>query len=308
MKNYRRYLYTFGQIAGLSLFLYQLWFASIELNSLNIKIDFLSVFMAIAISVLGMGVQMYAWKLIMLGLGYPLSLKFVVSGYTLSLLPRYIPGSIWGYLSRNEWLFHFQGISYGSSNISSVLEMSAVIFSALLIISTYFASITFIGKLAIVLAMIGLIFLVYLRLDVRSLNRKIERLLYLFKSYQINLTTFRLFFISTLFMFLSWICFGISLLLIIHSLKSLEVSFVNNIWGVTVVFATAWLIGFLIPFLPSGMGVREWAISYQLSYVFLIPTGYAIFASVANRVVLFFSELLWVLIGLYVRKRIDVSK
>ena len=62
-----------------------------------------------------------------------INLISTLRGYSLSFLPRYLPGSIWGYLSRSEWLTQQFSIPFKYSNAISVVEIGATITANLLV-------------------------------------------------------------------------------------------------------------------------------------------------------------------------------
>ena len=84
------------------------------------------LFGALVFTGLATGAQMLAWRTLMQGLGVSLGKREVLRGYMLSFLPRYIPGSVWGYLGRNEWFFQEYAVSYAASNLGSILEILAL--------------------------------------------------------------------------------------------------------------------------------------------------------------------------------------
>ncbi len=71
--------------------------------------------------------QIGAWVLLMRSLNIELPIHKARYIYSLSFLARYIPGSIWGYLSRSEWLLHDYQVSYTSSNYGSILEVALAV-------------------------------------------------------------------------------------------------------------------------------------------------------------------------------------
>lgn len=298
MQNVRKYLQIAGQVVGLAIFGYQLSVASGQIPLLNRHIDFSFVLWAIIISFIGMGFQIYAWRIIMNGLGYSLSLSFVVSGYTLSLLPRYIPGSIWGYFSRNEWLLHNKGIDYKSSNLSSIIEISCVLLSAIMICGLSVIAISSQEKwlaLAIVVSFIG----VSSQASMKWFDNHHSRISPLFIHNRITGHTIRAVMRAVIFMLFAWSCFGLGLFVTFQSIN-LPISGIDA-WDAIFVFSVAWTAGFLVPFLPSGMGAREWVMTLVVSYVSPVLGGYALVISVVNRITLFLSELVWLFLGLFAR-------
>ena len=71
--------------------------------------------------------QVCAGVLLMRSLNIELPIHKARYIYSLSFLARYIPGSIWGYLSRSEWLLHDYQVSYASSNYGSILEVALAV-------------------------------------------------------------------------------------------------------------------------------------------------------------------------------------
>ena len=98
------------------------------------------LFVGVGIYTGGYGILMAAWGAIMASQGVVLRPAAIVQGYLLSFLPRYIPGSVWGYLSRNEWLARYHGVGYGVATLTSFMEaglllLTAVTFAGVLLLS-----------------------------------------------------------------------------------------------------------------------------------------------------------------------------
>jgi glycosyltransferase 2 family protein len=92
---------------------------------------------------------------------------------------------------------------------------------------------------------------------------------------------------------MTWVAHGWGLYLLIRSVHPLELAVLPT---VTSMFALAWLIGFLSIITPSGLGVREGALSYLLSSLMPAPT--AILVALLSRVWLTVAELICVAIAL----------
>lgn len=133
-RNYwRKVLLWLGFTIGFSIFVFQIY---ISINSYIDKSFSLSlgwILLAIITSMISLGLQILAWRLIMSGLGFQIPIWKAFKGYIPSFLPRYIPGTIWGYISRSEWLNHNFGIPYRSTNYGSILELSISVTANLLI-------------------------------------------------------------------------------------------------------------------------------------------------------------------------------
>src|SRR3972149_6374809 len=123
----RRLLHLIGLALGGLLFVYQILnvLPAVMENKLHVSSPAF-IGLALAIGVAAIGIQTIAWARLMRAFGIYLSWSQVLQGYTLSFLPRYIPGSVWGYLSRNEWLLQNHNVRYGISNRVSLLEVLSV--------------------------------------------------------------------------------------------------------------------------------------------------------------------------------------
>jgi hypothetical protein len=60
-----------------------------------------------------------------------------MQGFMLSFLPRYVPGSVWGYLTRGEWLARDHGIPHPVSWFGAVLEAALLCITALGVSGAY---------------------------------------------------------------------------------------------------------------------------------------------------------------------------
>jgi uncharacterized membrane protein YbhN (UPF0104 family) len=92
-----------------------------------------NLLLALCLSIIGVMLQMIAWKVILQGAGQEISLIHVFSGFNLSFVARYIPGTVWGYLSRGEWLKREHEIPYAITNYSSIIETIGLVSANLLI-------------------------------------------------------------------------------------------------------------------------------------------------------------------------------
>ena len=59
---------------------------------------------ALAAVMLATLIQIAAWQVIMAGMGIYVGRWHLAQGYMLPFLARYIPGSVWGYLGRSQWM------------------------------------------------------------------------------------------------------------------------------------------------------------------------------------------------------------
>src|SRR5690349_17968445 len=95
----RRRWYPVGLVAGGLLLVYQVVLAARALGPGGIRAEHPALLAAaFLVAVTTNGLLVGGWLLIMRQLGAALTWQQALAGYSLAFLPRYIPGSIWGYL------------------------------------------------------------------------------------------------------------------------------------------------------------------------------------------------------------------
>ncbi len=296
MKTLRKYLYYFGLFLGLSFFSWQLLRTinsnSITLFSSNNPYLLLLVFLVLVIT---FSIQYFNWKVILEGVNQKLTWLEVSRGYSLSFIARYIPGTIWGYVSRNEWMLRNLRVPYIYSSAASIVEILVTISSAFLMIglvglfspiSKIFPSIDY--ALIIPLIMIFIIKRLELIKEFSIFNRKIPNPIW-----KIPLRTWIK---CNIISIIQWILYGICLWFLIISFSDIAIN--NEFSLITLLeaifcFAFAWCIGFLIPFIPGGLGVREMTLTLLLVNVFYLPFEESSLISIVLRIFTFIVELFW---------------
>ena len=162
--------------------------------------------------------------------------------YFLSLLPRYIPGLIWGYVGRT-YLCEQRGVARSVAVLSSVVEIALFVGSGLSIgLMHWVAPPTLLylmilppGALAVGLTVITPKAHPFGWMDLARI----------FLSWYLLVLTYYLF----------WILYGISLVVLVQAITPA----LNGAQVVYVIsaFAISWLVGFAAVFVPGGLGVRE---------------------------------------------------
>jgi hypothetical protein len=303
--KYRRAIHWAGILIGALLFLWQLLqsMQALQLGQAFLQTPWLIVGAVLAAS-LANGVQMLAWKQIMLSLGHRLSLAEVISGYNLSFLPRYVPGSVWGYLSRHEWLRRQYGISVATATLGSVLEVLLIFIAGGLVVTVYLGQIegSWSGLFALVLTGVGMASVVWFGL--RLLCHKLfgPCLGPLAQGGDVSALAQGSAVLVLLFEYSALWCFhGLTLFLLAMSIGLPGI--VKSFTGYVASFTIAWSIGFLILVVPSGLGIRETVLSYVLMGVLSITFPNAQVIAVLARMVTLTSEALW-LVGAIVTKSV----
>ncbi len=294
--TWRKYLQAGGIALGLLLLAQQAWQGYVALQQAQacvVRPRFL--IMALGLYVVAYFVQMAAWAMIMRYLHAPLPPRAVVEGYAISFLPRYIPGSVWGYLSRNEWLAQTHAVSYSISTTASLVEAAMLLVTAGVLGGLYWLpahydlSILAIAGLGILAAWLTWRIVPWLVIKINIGGRRIE--IDLAQEHRMRLWS------ATTALYVGfWVLQGAALLLIARTLCG---NLVLDIVPATASFALAWAIGFLIIFVPAGLGVREWTLSALLVAFATLQPGQSTLIALISRLGLIGAELLILLIGFH---------
>ena len=261
------------------------------------------LFGALVFTGLATGAQMLAWRTLMQGLGVSLGKREVLRGYMLSFLPRYIPGSVWGYLGRNEWLFQEYAVSYAASNLGSILEILASVTGVFVVVGLNWASARLSVRWPVLLIALPLlpaaIWVIMRRgfewpLVKRLLSRFMTSGLFSGVSLQRWLAGVGLFVVH-------WLLNGVALGMTVGALSQQLVIPLDITLRFASAYSLAWFIGFIIIFAPAGLGFRELALSAILAADFATPPGNASAVAVLFRLVIIFTEVSWVAIALLLR-------
>ena len=285
----RQLLKRVGLLIGAGLLVWQTWRAIQQIALAGATADFVlpggwALLAALLLAMLSHLTQMAGWREVMSGLGTPLSWRDVIEGYMLSMLPRYIPGTVWGYLSRGQWLYERFGTPFRHSSISSVLEMGLIVLSGLVFAAaTYFHSLLA-GVAVVILCAVGY-----------AVTHKIVQLkLGTNRVPLVPLATY-----SKAFMLygLIWPLYG----LIIACLVVVTADLWHILIEFSYAFFLAWTSGLVAFFIPSGLGVREYALQAVLQQDGLIGPM-VIVAPLLVRLATITSEILWLCVGLALKR------
>jgi glycosyltransferase 2 family protein len=293
--SHRRTVHLIGIAIGLALFGVQLWqgtFALLEHRTCVVRPVYLGG--ALALYGAAYAVQMTAWALIMRGLGARLGVRPVIEGYLLAFLPRYIPGSVWGYLSRGEWLAQTHGIAYGTSTVASLIEVAlpllmAAALAALVLLSPWLGVPLALVGLGAMWAAWALTPTVTSRLSRGRIAVQPDRQ-----------AQGRLLLATTALYALFWLLHGAGLVAVTRTLCGEQALTLSQ--GVALA-ALSWAVGFVVLIVPAGFGVREWALGALLvAFAGFAPWQGSVVA-VVSRLTLIAAELLVLLVGLHSRLR-----
>lgn len=298
--RWRKPLMTAGLVAGMALFAWQFAQSFVDARTLGWQVFARpsAVVLAFACSLLVYAAQMIAWKLTLHYLDVDLGLPAIFEGFQLSFLPRYIPGSVWGYLSRSQWLEQVHGVGYGTSLTGSLLELAVQALTAAVVGLACLGTIAGGAWRWLLLAGAGA--------ALACTWFAAPRLVLLLGRRNTREPAIRTRAASVW----GWVVVVNLLLRILYGL---------SFWGVVLAIAPAaavgaaravaasnlaWLLGFIIPIVPTGIGVREWAVARLLTEPALLTVAHANLTAVMFRFIVILTELIWLGVGmaLYARR------
>ena len=219
----------------------------------------------------------FIWIEILRARGFTPPVRATLYNYSLSEVKRYIPGSIFAFISRvgtHEREVPKKETLKGIGIEAGLLALSALVVSipAIIFISNKLKPgiSDLIFPTIILLTLIG-IFLTFFNLKVRNLV-------------SIYANSFLLFIIA-------WTFYGIGSLLIASSLFSLSQM---HYMALSSLFVLSWLCGYLLFITPMGLGVREVVVIYGLT--FFTPSSIAGTIAIVSRLGMVLGELSYLLI------------
>jgi len=293
MASWQKYFRTLGLGLGFLLFMREIWRVSnllVEKSLYFPRTGYLLLLGASLVSASAYFVQILSWDMIMRYIGVPLSPRHAVQGYPITFLPRYIPGSIWGYWSRSEWLKESHSISYADSFLASSLEIILFALTALSLVTSgvaFYSS----GVKRVVLGSISGGLIVLMGLGIPRLIFKIRQQ----PSYQQTAPCIHSWYMAVALSVLLLYLHGSTVYL--TSLAVWPASSINLI-GATYITSLAIFLGFVFIFVPAGIGVREAVLSSALVNRFGIPPEQASLIAIAFRFWVILAEVEWIVVGL----------
>jgi len=291
-------LHLIGLAAGLALFARQVQLSLITLYNYEVQISWKAFFLSLVISTCFYFIQIASWTLIMKYLKTPAGIVQSLQGYTLSFLPRYIPGSIWGYWSRSQWLKQSLGISYKVSALGSITEATAFVITAFTIGVGFWVNTNDKFTLRSENAAFGFVififcwlfwgFIVRAALDKMSDGKRRQRLIR-GPDLEFAVGWFSLLLPYAVF----WMLYGIAVAVLAQTITPFK-----RLATTIACAAMAWVVGFIIVIIPSGLGIRETMLATLLNLTMGFPVSQGSLVAVIFRVVNLFAEFVWLLIGL----------
>jgi len=227
-------------------------------------------------------IQIWAWYLITLKLKIALSPSETLKSWFYSQLGKYLPGKIWLLLGR-IYYYESRGKSRKFITVALYFEMVTIIVSGGLLflaglilfkeMESVYSGKTFWGLLA-------LFIMAFVCLHPRLLERIINWTLAQFKRDPVSLSISYSDVLWILFVcIVSWVIGGIGFYLFVDSICPVSPEYILFLTGALAISST---LGVMAIFAPSGLGVREGALVYLLS--FMMATPVAVVISVLTRI------------------------
>ncbi|MGD9001083.1 MAG: lysylphosphatidylglycerol synthase domain-containing protein [Anaerolineae bacterium] len=299
-KSWRRSVFAIGMALGVFLFARQLWSGYRALRQqefVHFRPGYLLA--ALMLSLLVYILQMLAWLMIMRHLGISIGVREALRGFFLSFLPRYIPGSVWGYWSRSHWLEDSLGIGYSTSVLGSILEALALVLTALTVAGVHL-TLRSSGYVRFLLALGSACVMGFTWLAVPRVSGLITQRLAAEEPplFGRRVNGLRAWSVALGLCTILWLTYGGSVLLVGNALLPRP----SGKWlASTSAAALSWTLGFVAVFVPSGLGVREASLSVLLPrYTDFVPWQ-ANLIGVVCRFEILLAELLLLIVGLVLR-------
>jgi hypothetical protein len=298
----RKTLYWIGILLGGSLFLNQAWRGIQSFSSKSIAdVNPVSLLISVGLIMCAMGIQITTWRIMMANLGINLPIREVLERFVLSFLPRYIPGSVWGYVSRAEWLKQNHDTPYLITNWGSILEV-ALIFMGISLVSGIYLFQTASGNIKWLLLAIfcSLPLIGWFVIKWVLTSSKLNNLLGKFSvPTLVKFIPFGVWLELCTLHTIAWAFYGASVLWIIRSISA---NYSISLLDTTFLYALSWFLGFIVIFVPSGLGIREQSLSMLLISLKFLSPDEASAVAILSRLLTLFGEMGWLLIGLIIKK------
>ncbi|MEO0095117.1 MAG: lysylphosphatidylglycerol synthase domain-containing protein [candidate division WOR-3 bacterium] len=248
----------------------------------------------------------YSWKITLKMFGENISFRKSLEIIALTQVGRYIPGKVWA-IAGQSILAKRENISIQNAVTSVVLMNVGYVIANLIITSLC------IGLSTIRFSLFSSFILVFIFIGGLCLmhpfiiNKIIHTVKKLFKK-DISIDRVPITFLNSLTLVIIFVVGGIiqaiGFCFLVHSFYDLKLEIYPLIIGS---YAGAWVLGFLAIIMPAGIGVKEGALAYFLS--FYIPHSVAIISSILARVWITVGELvLFTLFAKNLRKYFSTVK
>jgi uncharacterized membrane protein YbhN (UPF0104 family) len=224
------------------------------------RVGLLTVALALVSVLLGLLMSMQAWRTLLAGLGSPLPVPGAARVMFLGQLGKYLPGSVWPVLAQMELGKTYRVPRHRSASASVIFMLLALLTGLLtaLIMLPFTRTSSYLWVLAVTPVLL-------VCLHPRVLNKLMSQLLRLARQPPLERPlSGRTLAVALGWWFAVWICNGVQIwLLTIRLGAPIGSSLVLAMGG----YAFAWSVGFIVVFVPAGVGLRDVLLVTTLSPV-----------------------------------------
>lgn len=240
---------------------------------------------SVILLVFSLTVSVQIWRQLMSQHGLIVPCRWAWKYWIRSMVVRYIPGTIWGLAARG-YVMRRGGLSKTSAVSILVIESLVGVLSALIIYLVSPAA--QVGTMVInVFVIIGIVVLTGFMIFFASLAKLLNRFSL---TRWIGVPTGRPSWTTIILFWIHWIIIGSSLFVLAHAFQSVPLKFLPFCIGA---YAISWSVGYLAPFAPGGLGVREAGLTFFLAPVLGLPLA-AILAILFRIVFILGEALCWI--------------
>jgi len=227
-------------------------------------------------------IQIWAWYLITVKLEIAINFQETLESWFYSQLGKYLPGKVWLLLGR-FYFYESKGKSKKIISIALYFETITMLMAAglLFLTSLFFFEEVKLDSLKGSFWWLSFLFiLIFFSLHPRILQKTFNWFLIYFKKEPLSLVISYFDALWILFVcVLAWVVGGIGFYLFVDSIFPVSL---NQILFLTGALAFSSILGLIAIFAPSGLGVREGALVYLLS--FMMPGSVAVIISILTRI------------------------
>lgn len=240
----------------------------------------------------------WQWHFTLQRLGAELPYRKAFRIWFIANLGRYLPGKVWQFAG---WFYLCgqEGISKTQTLTSILLNQALQNLTGLILAWVVFLFSPQTGLSSKFWPLLGLVPLGAVAIHPRVMEWGLNRALALLGREPVSIPLRPVDLARFAFnFFIFWLAVGMAFYFFVRSLHPLSLSLWPEVAGA---YAGAYVIGFLSLLTPGGLGVREGALAYLLS--FYLPSHIALIAALLSRVWIVASEILGIALALEIGRR-----
>ncbi|UCD98414.1 MAG: flippase-like domain-containing protein [Chloroflexota bacterium] len=271
-----------------------------EFKAQDIHLDFRFVLLAVLIYPTGMLPTAAAWHYLLKTIKVDLPFRTDLRIYSLSALPRHIPGFVW-YISSRSLLYKEEQVPAATTLTASAAEVILLaltgFLTALMLLVTVTGITQDIDNIRTA-AYFALPLLILIVIAVPVVNRALPYFLHRRGIDFIPEIDQGKIIITVVLMFMAWIGGGLILFVLAQAIYPLDISKLPAIVGA---WGAAGAVSLTIGIGIQGLGIREITLSALLSL--LMPPVIAVILAITFRLVLTAGEFLWVFLFVWLTRK-----